>query len=61
VEPVIEKGSHSITAMYSAHNDPNSGINENGSDLSLNSLDINCSKDRVAVGGNQCKVHIYDD
>jgi WD40 repeat protein len=61
VEPVLDKASHTITGMYSAHNDPNSGLNGNESDLSLNSIDINCSKDRVAVGGNQCKVHIYDD
>jgi len=47
--------------MYSTHNDANSGIKENNSDLNLNSVDINCSKDRVAVGGNQSKVHIYDD
>jgi hypothetical protein len=61
VEPVIEKASDTITGMYSAKNDPTSGINGNSSDLSLNAVDINCTKDRVAVGGNQCKVHIYDE
>jgi hypothetical protein len=44
------------------HNDPNSGIHSSSSeDYCLNALDINCTGDRVAVGGNSCKVHIYDD
>jgi len=30
-------------------------------DFCLNTLDINCAGDRVAVGGNQGKVHIYDE
>lgn len=30
-------------------------------DYCLNSIDTNCTGDRVAVGGNQGKVHIYDD
>ena len=31
------------------------------SDFCLNTIDINCTGDRVAVGGNQGKVHIYDE
>lgn len=42
----------SITSSYSAHNDPNSGVTRSGEDPCLNTLDINCAKDRVAVGGN---------
>ena len=30
-------------------------------DFCLNTLDMKCAGNRVAVGGNQGKVHIYDE
>ena len=60
MDPVPDEVYNTITAQFSYQNDPNSGLGNN-SDACLNTLDINCSKDRVAVGGNQCKVHIYDE